>query len=259
MAATLDDILSAITGAGHSGVTKGEIDKKFVGKSKERAAEVRKTLDALLHKGAIRGPFKSGRSFYYFAPDYGPTIETASRAIEALIASAGTKLLSKPTLEKKITGMNKKFFPDGLTHAKSSGAIVELSCGSSKYFLHRDVAADHFGFETTTQEPPPRPAQPSNDQSANAAQLTLDTVLPVYRRLKLEQGGFSAVKIYDLIKASGASRDAMHQLLVGEAKAGRVTIHPTTSVELPHEVLDAAIRLPGFSEPFVTVVVKGEP
>ncbi len=46
-------------------------------------------------------------------------------------------------------------------------------------------------------------------------------------------------------------------MLVEEAKAGRVTIHPTTSVELPKEVIEAGIRLPGYSEPFITVVVKG--
>jgi hypothetical protein len=44
-----------------------------------------------------------------------------------------------------------------------------------------------------------------------------------------------------------------------EAKAGRITIHPTTSVDLPREVVDAGIRLAGFPEPFVTVVVKSEP
>ena len=89
--------------------------------------------------------------------------------------------------------------------------------------------------------------------------LTLENLLPAYRRLKAGQGGFSAVKIFDLMKALDGSKEDLHRLLVEEAKAGRVTIHPTTSVELPAEVIDAGIRLPGFSEPFVTVVVKNEP
>ncbi|MGJ5046900.1 hypothetical protein ACQR09_07515 [Bradyrhizobium oligotrophicum] len=254
MPAKLDDLLPAITKAGSAGLKKGDIDKKFGGKAKERAAELRDKLSALVRGGAIRGPFKSGRSVYYFGPGHGPSIETASNAIVTLIASSGVKLLSKPGLEKKVTGMNKKFFPDGLKHAVASQAIVELTCGSSKYFLHRDVAADYFGFEATSQEPRPRDGTP-----ATAATLTLEDLLPAYRRLRAEQGGFSAVKIFDLMKASGQTRENLHRLLIDETRAGRVTIHPTTTVDLPREEIDAGIRLAGFPEPFVTVVVKNEP
>lgn len=60
------------------------------------------------------------------------------------------------------------------------------------------------------------------------------------------------------MKALNLPKEVLHRLLVEEAKAGRITIHPTTSVELPAEVIDAGIRLPGFAEPFVTLVVKND-
>jgi hypothetical protein len=66
------------------------------------------------------------------------------------------------------------------------------------------------------------------------------------------------VKIFDLVKALERPKEAIHRLLVEEAEAGRITIHPTTSVELPAEVVDAGISLPGFTEPFVTVVIKDD-
>jgi hypothetical protein len=52
--------------------------------------------------------------------------------------------------------------------------------------------------------------------------------------------------------------DALHQFLLKETKAGHLTIHPTTTVTLKPEVIDAGIRLPGFSEPFVTVALKDD-
>ena len=264
MAATLDDLLPAIIKAGDAGLSQAKIRTTFGGKAaaKKMSPELRDKLATLGREGAIWGPLKQGVAQLYFASGRGPSIETASRAIVTLVASSGVKLISKPSLEKKITGMNKKFFPDGLKHAVSSQAIVELTCGSSKYYLHRDVAAEYFGFETGAAEP--QPVSPARDDAHGpavgpAGSLTLEDLLPAYRRLKSDQGGFSAVKIFDLIKASGRSKEILHPLLVAEAQAGRVTIHPTTSVELPKEVMDAAIRLPGFPEPFVTVVVKGEP
>ena len=39
---------------------------------------------------------------------------------------------------------------------------------------------------------------------------------------------------------------------------GRVLINPTTSVELPRRSMDVALRLPGHSEPFVTIVIEDE-
>lgn len=260
MAAKLDDLLPAIIKAGDAGLSLSKITATFLGKSgaKKGSPVLRERLATLGREGAIWGPLKHGVAQMYFASGRGPSVETASQAIVKLIAASGVKLISKPSLEKKVTGMNRKFFPDGLAHAKSSRTIVELSCGSSKYYLHRDVAADHFGFDGSVAELPV--TAPTTDGALTpASALTLDDVLPAYRRLKAEQGGFSAVKIYDLINALDGSKEALHRLLIEETKSGRVTIHPTTTVDLPPEEMDAGIRLAGFPEPFVTVVVKNEP
>jgi hypothetical protein len=76
---------------------------------------------------------KHGATQYYFATGRGPSIETASEAIAGLVSRSGVKLLSKPGLEKKVIGMNRRFFADGLKHAIAIQGILELSCGSSKY------------------------------------------------------------------------------------------------------------------------------
>jgi hypothetical protein len=151
--------------------------------------------------------------------------------------------------------MHRRFFVDGIKHAAASCILVELTCGRSKYYLHRDVAAEYFGFQEGSAED----ARASREPPA-LIELTLafEDLLAVYYRLKAEQGGFSAVKIFDLMKALGRPKEVLHHLLVEEANAGRVTIHPTTSVELPAEVIDAGIRLPGFTEPFITVVIKDD-
>lgn len=258
MASKLDDLLRAILAKNDSGLSVAAIKKDFAGKSKDREADVLEKLAALVREGAISGPFKHRSSQYYYAAGRGPSIETASQAIVGLAFKSGIKLLSKAGLKKKVTGTNARFFVDGLKHALATQAVVELSCGKPKYYLHRDVAADYFGFEAASGDDKANLTE-QLVPDASVPRLTLADLLPVYRRLKTEQGGFSAVKIFDLIKALDGSKADLHRLLVEEAKAGRVTIHPTTSVELPAEVVDAGIRLPGFPEPFVTVVVKNEP
>jgi hypothetical protein len=258
MALKLDDLLPAIRAADDAGLSSGTIKTRFVGKSSKRDSSRKTELDeklaSLLRAGTIWGPLKHGSARYYFAAGRGPSIETTSRAVVQLVLQARVKLLSKPTLQKKVTGMNGRFFDDGIKHAVASGAIVELACGKSKYYLHRDVAKEHFGFDAPAEDPRPSREPPARIESP----LTLADVLPIYRRLKAEQGGFSAVKIFDLVKALDQPKEAVHRLLIAEAKAGRISIHPTTSVELPAELIDAGIRLPGFAEPFVTVVVKSE-
>ncbi len=263
MTSKLDKLLPAIIDAHDAGLTAAKIKAKFIGRSsaktKGREAELREGLAALVREGAIWGPFRHGRSRYYFAAGRGPSIETASATVARLVHQSGVKLLSRAGLNKKVTGMNRPFFPDAVKHAVASRVIVELSCGKSKYYLHRDVAADHFGLEAM---PPPEPLSPGPTppglEPMSSAPFTFEDLLPVYRRLKAEQGGFSAVKILDLMKALGLPKEDLHRLLADEAKAGRITIHPAASVELPAEVIDAGIRLPGFADPFVTVVVKND-
>jgi hypothetical protein len=257
MASKLDTLLQAIIQANDAGLTVGAIRAKFIGKSstnaKDREAEVREKLALLVREDAIWGPVKHGVGRYYFATGRGPSIETASALVVRFVLQSGAKLLSRPGLEKKVTGMNRRFFPDAIKHAVASRTIVELACGTSKYYLHRDIAAEHFGFEQVTSGDAIVSPEPT---SASVSALAFEDLLPVYRRLRAEQGGFSAVKIFDLMKALKLPKEVLHRLLVEEAKAGRITIHPTTSVALPAEVIDAGIRLPGFAEPFVTVVIK---
>ena len=251
MASKLDDLLPAIIAANDAGLTVGAIRTKIVGKSisnaKSRNAELQERLTSLVRDGAIRGPLRYGSTQYYFAAGSGPSIDSASKAVEQLVLKSGVKLLSKPSLEKKVTGMHRRFLADGVKHAVASQVIMELACGSSKYYLHRDVVAEYFGIGSD-----------SDGGGSREPKLAFKDLLPVYRRLKAEQGGFSAVKIFDLIKALGQPKEVVHRLLVEEAKAGRITIHHTTSVELPPEVTAAGIRLPGYAEPFVTVVVRDD-
>jgi len=260
MASKLDHVRPMIIDAGDAGLTLASIRAKTIGKAgsrdKGREAELQKTLAALVGSGAIWGPLKHGVAHYYFASGRGPSIETASAMVARLTLQSGVKLLSRPILEKKVTGMSRRFFPDAIKHAVASQTIMELACGTSRYYLHREVAAERFGFDQATVAgliAPPEPVKPA------VPQMAFEDLLPVYRRLKAEQGGFSAVRIFDLQAALHWPRDVLHRLLVQEAKAGRITIHPTTSVELPADVIEAGIRLPGFAEPFVTVVVKNEP
>jgi hypothetical protein len=257
MASKLDELLPTIVDAGDSGLSIVKITQKFAGKSqaKERSAELCDKLAALIRDGAIWGPVKHRAAQYYFATGRGPSIETASETIAEAVSRSGAKLLSIPALKKKVTGMNRPFFADGVKHAIAGQTILELSCGRSKFYLHRDVAADRFGFAPTSSDGPIA----RGDAGPTKPSLAFENLLPVYRRLKAEQGGFSAVKIFDLIRALDVSQEVLHRLLVEEAKTGRVTIHPTTSVDLPKEVVDAGVRLPGFPEPFITVVVESEP
>jgi hypothetical protein len=131
MASKLDDLFPTIIGAADSGISIGKITERFVGKSKakQRTAELRERLAALVRDGAIRGPLKYRGTQHYFAAGRGPSIETASDTIVRLVARSGVKLMSKAGLEDKVTGMNRRFFADGLQHAVASWAILELSCG----------------------------------------------------------------------------------------------------------------------------------
>lgn len=247
MVSKLDGLLAEIVRASDAGLSRAKMVAKFVGKAGPgagaRESELRDKLAALVGEGAVRGPFQTGRTRLYFVAGRGPSIESVSDAVERLVLQCGVKLASKAALEKKITGLNRRYFDDAVANSVARGAIAELVCGRLKYYLHRDVAAQRLGLEAA-------PAAPGV--------LRLADLLASYRRLKAEQGGLAAVKIYDLIEASRASKQDVHRVLIEEAKAGRVTIHPTTSVELPREVIDAGLRLPGFAEPFITVVVKGD-
>lgn len=62
--------------------------------------------------------------------------------------------------------------------------------------------------------------------------------------------------ISDITKRSGLPKEDVHAWLLEQAKQGKVTIHPSTSVDLPSDVAAGAIHLPGFRDPFVHAVIK---
>lgn len=219
--------------------------------------------DQLILDQAIKHALKTGdilsettekgktRTTWYFAPERRPSVGTVSAAIAAWALQAGTTLLSKAALKKKLTELEVPFLDAAIQHNLKAQVLEELTCGTAKnqdaikYYLHRDIAARDFG----TLAPTPRPAQRPKD-------LAFEDLLPVYRRLKSEQRGLSTVKIFDLLKELQVPKDLLHRVLIAAAREGRATIHHSTSAELPQEVMDAGIRLEGFSEPFITVVVK---
>jgi hypothetical protein len=246
MAWALDDILPSIVNARDAGLTRSHIEKKL---AKEFRGKLSETLTSLIDAKKIRGPIKIGRSQHYFASDRGPSAEAACELVSKLVLDSKTKLLSQKILTEKVTGKNKKFVLDGIKLAVESKKIIQLTYGTSKCYLHREAAQAHFALSDVSQSPAkPQPG----------SELSLQAVRPVFQRLKAEQGGLGTIDIYDLMKALGVSKDKLHQFLVKETKAGHLTIHPTTSVKVKPEVIDAGIRIPGFSEPFVTVALKDE-
>lgn len=247
--ASLDALLPAVRQAGDAGLTLSAIRTRFRVRPGARASEaqLQAKLSALVAEDAIWGPFRHCGSQYYFAVGRGPSVESASAALRRIVRGGGTRLISRTGLEERLTGKERRFFAAAIQHAVATRELIELGCGSSKYYLHREVVAAYFGFEAVRaqvqREGPPR-------------MVTFEELLPVYERLRAEQSGFSAVRILDLMKALNLPKEVLHPFLIEEARSGRIAIHHITSVELPAEVLEAGIRLPGFAEPFVTVTFK---
>jgi hypothetical protein len=181
MTSKLEHLLPAIINANDAGLTVGAIRAKFIGKSnaktKDREAELREKLGSLVREGAIWGPLKHGVAQYYFAAGRGPSIETASAVVVRLALQSGTKLPSRAGLEKNVTGMNRRFFTDAIKHAVASGEIVELTCGKSKYYLQRGVAAEYFGFETATSADATASPRPTR---GTVPALVFEDLLPRY-------------------------------------------------------------------------------
>ena len=58
-------------------------------------------------------------------------------------------------------------------------------------------------------------------EAVSAAVCQFEDLASAYRRLKAEQGGFTAVKIHDVVKALDAPLAQVHELIAREARAGR--------------------------------------
>jgi hypothetical protein len=236
-----DSIIKALRQAGPRGLAATDL-KKVRGNPA--------TLKALKADGTIRGPMKIGRSQRYFVADQAPTREQVEARIEARLRDAGLKLTSFSTLEDVAKFGPKVFFKDALSALKADGKIVELrDPRKSKFYLHREPLLEQLRTEQSVGEAAPGP---DTDQPS----ISLDQVRPVYEALKAQQGGISAVTIYDVLKRIGGGKDTLHRLLLEEAKRGHVTLHPASTVNFSPEVMDAGIRLEGQPYPFVTFVLK---
>jgi hypothetical protein len=246
------EIVKALAKAGTKGLTTADLTKRLPAGLAKKSV-----LTELKASGLIRGPFRIGRSYFYFDAKNAPTREQMESRIEELLRHAGIKVTSRSSLETRIKGVPKSLFKDALSLLKAEGKIVELKgpTGGTLY-VHREPVLDQLrlsggiGAENKHRTPPP--ASPKTS-------ISLEEVRPVYEALKAQQGGISAVKIYDILKAFGGSKDELHRLLLNEARHGRVSLHPASTVNFSREVMEAGIRLDGQPHPFVTVVLKEGP
>jgi hypothetical protein len=248
------EIIKVLTRAGAKGLTKTDLKKSL---PPDRAKKIDSLLRQLKASGLIRGPFQIGRPKLYFDAKSAPTREQTEARIVELLRQAWTNLTSRSSLEKKLKSFPKALFNDALSLLKAEGKIVELrGPRRAALYVHREPILEQLRLEgeldaqiqhpspTPSSSPPPKPS------------ISLVEVRPIYEALKAQQGGISAVKIYDILRAVGGSKDRLHRLLLDEARRGRVSLHPASTVNFPAEVVDAGIRLEGEPHPFVTVVVK---
>src|SRR5437667_1877219 len=242
-----------LTAAGPKGRTRSALEKKIPKQLQSRSASI---LRDLRLAGVVRGPFKN-RSEYYFVPQFAPTREHAEVLIENVLRDAAAKVTTRSTLKTKVTGFLKIFFDDALASLKAEARIVELKGGRNTYFyVHREPLLEQLRL-TDHFETGPSPARPMRPFPAGA--VTLENIRPIYEQLKTEQGGISAVKIYDIMKRLGTTKEDLHQLLIAEAKSNRVSLHRASTAKFPPEVIAAGIQVEGQPEPLLTVVFREEP
>jgi hypothetical protein len=245
-----DGLAVAIRKAEDAGISFVELKRRFAGKSRGGEPQLREDLGALRRKGVIR-VLNDGKTDRYFAVDRGPSARRVCAAVVQLIRTSGITLSTQETLKKGLTALEQPFLEEAIRQALQEKELVELTYGTTKCYLHRDVAAKLLSFDGQSGS-----GSATDSKPATVSKVTMEEILPVYRRLREEQGGFSGVRIFDLMKAMGLPKELVHPLLMQEVKTGRITIHRSASVELPREVLDAGMRLPGFADPFVTFAVK---
>jgi len=244
-------LVEYLTTAGPKGRTRSALEKKIPKQIQSRSAAI---LRELRLAGVVRGPFKN-RSDYYFAAQFTPTLEEAEVLIENVLREAGAKLTTRSNLGKKVTGFLKTFFDDALASLKAEAKIVELKSGqSTKFYVHREALLEQLRLSDDSETGSgTRPIQPFPTRS-----VTLEKIRPIYEQLKAEQGGISAVKIYDIMTRLGAAKEDLHRLLLHEAKSSRVSLHRASTAKFPPEVIAAGIQVEGQSEPLVTVVFREE-
>jgi hypothetical protein len=235
-----DSVFEALERAGSRGLTTTDL-RKIRGASAQ--------LKKLKADGSIRGPLQIGLSKRYFISEQTPTREQVEERIEQRLCEAGLSLTSFSKLETVANFAPKSFLKDALSALKADGRIVELrGPRKSKLYLHREPLLEQLRpREGGKRVPAPEKSTPS---------VSLERIRPVYERLKAQQGGISAVTIFDVLKGVGGNKEELHRLLLDEAKRGRVTLHPASTVNFSREITEAGIQLEGQPYPFVTVVLK---
>ena len=216
-------------------------------KSNLKKADLDEQIKQLRSQHLIAGPFRTGKGNLFYAKGYEPSVESVGSKIEDLIRHGGTKLQSKSQLEEKIKSPFKKFFKDATRALVAAGRVAELKGGQSAYLLHVDAVRQLFR-EIGTADLPQKIERPSSSLK--------EQVLRAYHALKAEQGGLSAVSIGKLLNRIGCSKEALHSLLLEEARAGNADLHPTTVLDLSPEDREGALSVPGKIEPAITVTLR---
>jgi hypothetical protein len=216
-------------------------------KSNLKKADLDEQIKQLRSQHLIAGPFRTGKGNLFYAKGYEPSVESVGSKIEDLIRDGGTKLQSKSQLEDKIKSPFKKFFKDAIRALVAAGRVAELKGGQSAYLLHVDAVRQLFR-EIGTADLPQKIERPSSSLK--------EQVLRAYHALKAEQGGLSAVSIGKLLNRIGCSKEALHSLLLEEARAGNADLHPTTVLDLSPEDREGALSVPGKIEPAITVTLR---
>ena len=236
------DLQTIISQAGARGIPLTKLKEA----SKLKPSALAEQLKHLQSQHIIRA-LKSGRSTFYYAKDYEPSIEAAGMKIEELLRNKGAKLIAKSDAEEGIKAPLKRFFKDAVRDLVATRRIAELKAGRSTYLLHIDAVRQLFP-EISAVDLPQRIER--QDPSLK------EQVVLAYNTIKAEQGGLSAVSIGRLLKRVGCSKDGLHSFLLEEARAGHADLHPTTLVDLSAEDREGAISVPGKTEPAITVTLR---
>jgi hypothetical protein len=252
MAWSEEDIVRALTRAGAKGLTTAALAKAISAPAANK--QLSSAVTKLKSRGALRGPFRMGRFSLFFEAKSAPTREHLQSRIEDLLRRAGTRVTTRSALDKGMKGVVQSLYKDAIGALKAEGKIVELrNARRSPLYVHREAIIDQLQVERSGDGD--RRSPPST-QPPEAASLSLDDVRPLYLTLKAEQGGISAVKIYDILKKLSVSKDELHALLLREAQRGHVSLHAASTVNFPREVMEAGIRIEGEQQPYVTFILR---
>ncbi len=240
MSANESHLTDALARAGAKGLSRTAIAKLV----KVPKSQLDSFLKDCRSRGLIHGPFKKARAQYYFDSANAPSRHMAEAYIEGILRSSGIKLVSRSSLDGEFKVLLKPFLADAVSALKSEGKIIEFKHGNSFLYAHREPILELLRVDEGLAH------------ASRTAPLTLADIRPAYDKLKAQQGGISVVKIFDLLKATGVARDELHALLRAEARQGRVSLHPATTVHYPAEVVEAGIKIEGERDPRVTVVFE---